>query len=73
MLLEENARLRELLAQLSDLIRKNDASNPSPGAPPPPPPLAEEAKIERTSRKAPQAIGFVSALAAAALTWWLVA
>ena len=61
------------LKLIPDLIRKIDASYPSPGGAPPPPPLADVAMIERKSWMAPLAIGFVSALAAAALTWWLVA
>ncbi len=54
------------------ILRKIDVSYPSPGGAPPPPPLADIAVIERKSWMAPLAIGLGSAVAAAALTYWLV-
>ncbi len=57
---------------IPDLIRKIDASYPSPGGAPPPPPLADVAVIERKSWMAPVAIGIGSAVGAAALTYLLV-
>jgi len=58
---------------IPDLIRRIDAAYPKAGGAPPPPPLAEVAVIERKSWMVPAAIGFGSAVAAAALTYLLVA
>ena len=60
------------LKLIPQILRKIDASYPTPGGAPPPPPLAEVAVIERKSWMAPLAIGIGSAAAAAALTYWLV-
>ena len=59
--------------KIPDLINRIDAYYPRPGGAPPPPPLAEVAVIERKRWMAPFAIGLSSAVAAAALTYWLVA
>jgi ubiquinone biosynthesis protein len=60
------------LKLIPQILRKIDASYPTPGGAPPPPPLADVAVIERQSWMAPLAIGLVSAAAASALTYWLV-
>ncbi len=60
------------LKLIPSILRKIDASYPSPGGAPPPPPLADVALIEQKSWMAPLGIALLSALAAAALTWWLV-
>ncbi|HXG81196.1 MAG TPA: 2-polyprenylphenol 6-hydroxylase [Sphingomicrobium sp.] len=59
------------LKLIPDILRKIDASYPSPGAAPPPPPLADVAVIERKSWMAPLAIG-VAAFAAGAAAMWLL-
>ena len=61
------------LKLIPHILRKIDASYPSPGGAPPPPPLADVSVIERKSWMAPLAIALGSAAAAAALTFWLVA
>ncbi len=60
------------LKLIPNILRKIDASYPTPGGAPPPPPLAHVAVIERKSWMAPLAISLVSAAAAAAATYWLV-
>ncbi len=60
------------LKLIPSILRKIDASYPSPGGAPPPPPLADVALIEQKSWMAPLGIALLSALAAATLTWWLV-
>jgi ubiquinone biosynthesis protein len=60
------------LKLIPQILRKIDASYPSPGGAPPPPPLADVALIERKSWMAPLAFGLGTAAAAAALTYWLV-
>jgi ubiquinone biosynthesis protein len=60
------------LKLIPHILRKIDASYPSPGGAPPPPPLADVAVIERKSWMAPLTIGLGSAAAASALTYWLV-
>jgi ubiquinone biosynthesis protein len=57
---------------IPDLIRRIDAAYPGAGAAPPPPPLADVAVIERRSWMGPLAAGLISAVAAAALTYWLM-
>jgi ubiquinone biosynthesis protein len=57
---------------IPSILRKIDASYPSPGAAPQPPPLADVAVIERKSWMAPLAIALGSAASAAVLTWWLM-
>ncbi|HET9335625.1 MAG TPA: 2-polyprenylphenol 6-hydroxylase [Sphingomicrobium sp.] len=59
------------LKLIPDILRKIDASYPSPGGAPPPPPLADVAVIERKSWMAPLAIGLASAAAGAAAVWLL--
>jgi ubiquinone biosynthesis protein len=59
------------LKLIPQILRKIDASYPSPGGAPPPPPLADVALIERKSWMAPLAFGLGMAAAAAALTYWL--
>jgi len=58
---------------IPDLIRRIDAAYPRAGGAPPPPPLAEVAVIERKGWMVPVAIGFGAAVAAAAVTYLLVA
>jgi ubiquinone biosynthesis protein len=53
------------LKLIPDILRKIDASYPTPGGAPPPPPLADVAVIERKSLKAPLAIALASAAAGA--------
>ena len=60
------------LKLIPDLIRKIDASYPSPGGAPPPPPLADIAVIEHSSWMAPVAIALGSAALAAAATYWIL-
>jgi ubiquinone biosynthesis protein len=60
------------LKLIPDLIRKIDASYPSPGGAPPPPPLADIAVIEHSSWMAPVAIALGSAALAAATTYWML-
>ena len=60
------------LKLIPDLIRKIDASYPSPGGAPPPPPLAEVTVIEGSSWMAPLAIALGSAALAAAATYWML-
>ncbi|MFL6769193.1 MAG: 2-polyprenylphenol 6-hydroxylase [Sphingomicrobium sp.] len=59
------------LKLIPQILRKIDASYPSPGGAPPPPPLADVALIERKSWMALLAFGLGTAAAAAALTYWL--
>ena len=61
------------LKLVPDILRKIDASYPSPGGAPPPPPLADVTVFERKSWMTPVAIAFGSAATTALLTWWLVA
>jgi ubiquinone biosynthesis protein len=60
------------LKLIPDLIRKIDASYPSPGGAPPPPPLADIAVIEHSTWMAPVAIALGSAALAAAATYWIL-
>jgi ubiquinone biosynthesis protein len=60
------------LKLIPDLIRKIDASYPSPGGAPPPPPLADVTVIEGSSWMAPLAIALGSAALAAAATYWML-
>jgi ubiquinone biosynthesis protein len=53
------------LKLIPDILRKIDASYPTPGGAPPPPPLADVAVIERKSLMAPLAIALASAAAGA--------
>ncbi len=61
------------LKLIPNILRKIDASYPTPGGAPPPPPLAHVTVIERKSWMGPLAIALASAAAAAAATYWLVA
>jgi ubiquinone biosynthesis protein len=59
------------LKLIPDILRKIDASYPTPGGAPPPPPLADVAVIERKSWMAPLAIGLAAFAAGAAAMWFL--
>ena len=60
------------LKLIPDILRKIDASYPTPGAAPPPPPLADVTVLKRRNWLAPLATALGSAAVAAAATYWLL-